>query len=73
MEKLIGELFHLGFVVITLVAILGGTIFSKEWKANISIEPGGFWYCGMIGLGFMAFGLLFACRGFEAIASIFAK
>lgn len=70
MEKLIGELFRLGFIVITLVAMLGATVFYKEWKANIGIEPGGFWYCGIIGLGFIVFGLLCASH---AISPLFSK
>lgn len=73
MEKLVGELFQFGMVAIILITLLGATVFAKEWKANISIEPGGFFYCGMIGLGFIAFGLLFTCRGFEAVVSIFSK
>jgi len=73
MEKFLGDLFFGSFVIIGIISILGATLFSEEWKKHSSIEPFGFFYCGIIGMSLLVFGLLCASHGLQTVGQLFIK
>lgn len=71
MEKILGNLFFGGLVTLMVISVLGSTVFNKQWKNNVSIEPVGFFYCGLVAYSFVMFALIFASKALGMLSDLF--